>query len=432
MGAARRETITGILHGDARTAWAYRQYIAQREPGVIGHDLGRKILAAVEPGDHVELFADAAVSKHDNLHHHHHAIQLTRTGTSEFIVVRTMRSLMLCDRKLGSVEVLTDCTVGGASAFTSRATAWPNVGWATYVETSDGRTIAFKIFLDKARGIEHEAIDKGVGRRIMRLPETPDVPPIPDLDSLPEATPADRTAFLPTDWRSTEDITRAHMRSLGFVDAELTGGSRDGGIDVVAQDGVAQVKMQALPIGAPPVQQLRGTRPHIRYHLFYSTSGYTAAALRAANEIGVILFKIERDGDVSAANNQAAALARDGVPAGEAQEAAMRTSSALQVVEEYAGGVRQRILDAVAATDLEKAGKRERYKGHHRRALRYLDQALTNLDSDQSFNSARSAAVFYRHTELLAHVWFQEMGVPYPGGAKDAAAATESLDSCYD
>jgi hypothetical protein len=56
---------------------------------------------------------------------------------------------------------------------------------------------------------------------------------------------------------------------------------------------------------------------------------------------------------------------------------------------------------------------------------------LTNLDSDQSFNSARSAAVFYRHTELLAHVWFQEMGVSYPGGAKDAAA-TESLDSYCD
>lgn len=140
-----RETMTAILYDDARTAWAYRQYIAQREPGVIGHGLGGKILEAIEPGDHVELFADAAVSKQRDLWH---ALQLTRTGTAEFLVVRTMRSLMFCDRKFGSVEVLTDCATVGRSAFTSNSTTWPNIGWATEATSRHGHTVAFKIFLD--------------------------------------------------------------------------------------------------------------------------------------------------------------------------------------------------------------------------------------------------------------------------------------------
>lgn len=268
----------------------------------------------------------------------------------------------------------------------------------------------------------------------MRLPEAPAVAPVPDLDSLPEAAavaPVARAFFLPADWQSAEDIARGHMRHLGFADASLTGGNRDGGIDVVARDGVAQVKMQALPVGAPLVQQLRGTRPHSRYHLFYSTSGYTTAALRAAHDVGVVLFKIERDGDVSAANDQAAALTRDGVPSGETQEALPRTASAWQIVEEYAAGMRKRIRDALAANDIRQAGGRERYKGHKFRAIGYKEQALRNLVSDQTFSSARSAVVFYHHTELLAHVWFQEMGIPYPGQPRDRAAGTDTLDDYY-
>jgi hypothetical protein len=228
-------------------------------------------------------------------------------------------------------------TSGGWAAFTSQATKWPDIGWRTQLPITDGSKINFMVFYDAPECIEHDVIENGAGPHIMRLPESPNVPPMPDLESLPSAAPAPTPAFLPTDWRTTEELACAHLRSLGSADARLTTGGRDGGVDAVAQDAVAQVKMQALPVGAPQVQQLRGTQPHLHHHIFYSSSGYTAAALTAAAETGVHLFKIEPNGSVQPANAPAVALTRAGVHTDQP-----RTVSVEQVVEEYASGVRDR------------------------------------------------------------------------------------------
>ncbi|GAB3939079.1 hypothetical protein GCM10027614_20530 [Micromonospora vulcania] len=124
-------------------------------------------------------------------------------------------------------------------------------------------------------------------------------------------------------------------------------------------------------------------------------------------------------------NASAVALTQAGVDAD-----GPRTMSAEQVVEEYADGVRDRITRAFKATDLAGASNREKYRGQNARMLGYLVQATENLESGQSFPSARAAAVFYHHTELLAQVWFQELGVPYPAG-EGKVRKPETLDDYY-
>ncbi|RAO31972.1 hypothetical protein ONO23_03732 [Micromonospora noduli] len=88
-------------------------------------------------------------------------------------------------------------------------------------------------------------------------------------------------------------------------------------------------------------------------------------------------------------------------------------------------------MAAVNANEPSAPGRTGRYSGHGERALRYLHHALENLNNrPESFASLRSAAVYYHHTELLAHVWFREMGVPYPGGERPHREP-DTLDAFY-
>ncbi|MFU8873252.1 restriction endonuclease [Micromonospora sp. SL4-19] len=420
------EPMADFLRDDARTAWAYRRYLAQRAPGGINAEVGRRLLSSLEPGDHAELIADAILRKDIGVLD---AVGLPRPATAPFVAVRTLRSWIFIDRSTGLATVFAGEAWGYMQATTSGGTIWPNTGWATVLQSADKRSYGVKLFLDDRDGPEPDIIENGAGKHILRLPEAPAVPVMPDLEALPAVVEPVPAVFLPADWQTAEEIACAHMRSLGFSDAETTTSGRDGGLDVVADRAVAQVKMLAQPVGAPPVQQLRGTRPHVAYHLFYSTSGYTPAAIAAAGEIGVALFRIGRNGSVTEVNEQAVALVHAGAVDDEDQVRAARGRSAKHLVEEYAQAVADRIMRAVKNTSLDKAHEMETYEGQAKRAGGYLKRALDNLEEQPSFGSLKSALIFYHHTELLAHVWFQELNVPYPGGAGDVEA--DSLESYY-
>jgi hypothetical protein len=409
-----------FLRTEASTAWAYRRYLGQRQPGGIDAGMGERLLAAIEDGDHVELMLDATASLGEGLFD---AVRWERPGVAPIVAVRTMRAWILLHREGGHVTVVPGRVDGGVRTSSSLGTAWPHIGWATELTMRDGRTLTIKLFLDEREGLDATILEDGAGAHIRRLPEADAVAPIPDGAALVAVAPAAVSAMLPADWRAAEDIACAHMRILGFADAETTGGGRDGGLDVTAERAVAQVKMMALPVGAPPVQQLRGTRPLVPHHLFFSTSGYTAAALAAADEIGVALFKIERDGSVTEANDAAGALAASG---GDGTGPAV---SPKRLVEQYAQDLGSRVLAAAGNVDHARAEPSERYPGQYRRLLRYSLQALKNLEErPTTFDSLRSAMVYYHHTELLAHVFFRELGIPYPDGN---GVVDDSLDSYY-
>src|SRR4051794_1283032 len=75
-------------------------------------------------------------------------------------------------------------------------------------------------------------------------------------------------------WQEAEHLAAWHMGTLGFADACLTGAGNDRGIDVLAEQAVAQVKYQtSAPVGAPAVQQLRGAAHGRQWAIFYSLSG---------------------------------------------------------------------------------------------------------------------------------------------------------------
>ncbi|WP_436537132.1 restriction endonuclease [Actinoplanes sp. HUAS TT8] len=413
-----------FLRTDSRTAWAYRRYLTQRRPGGIDTAMGARLLALVEPGDHVELFLDAVISPTGGALN---AIDLERPSPTPIVAVRTLRAWILLHREHADDTVIPGRADGGWSVTSSRATAWPHTGWATTLESADGADLAIKVFLDDREGLDATIIEEGAGPHIRRLPETDAVPGVPDaadlLAAAPESEP-ESAPVLPADWRAAEDIAAHHMRVLGFADAEKTAGGRDGGLDITSAHAVAQVKMMALPVGAPPVQQLRGTRPFVEHHIFYSTSGYTAAALAAADEIVVALFKIDRDGTVTEANAAASDLAVSG------RGGTAPAPSPERLVERYAERLAARVLAAVQRVDHDKAQLDERYPGQYQRLLRYPHQALRNLDDrPETFTSLRAALIYFHHTELLAHVFFQELGIPYPEGN---LVEEDPLDSYYD
>lgn len=109
-------------------------------------------------------------------------------------------------------------------------------------------------------------------------------------------------------WQAAEYLALEHMKSLGYADAVLTVSGADRGIDVQSSNVLAQVKFQVSPVGSPAVQRLRGAAHDTGVALFYSVSGYTAAAIAVAAGTGVALFKFDVEGHVTPSNTLATDL----------------------------------------------------------------------------------------------------------------------------
>ncbi|MCY1142666.1 restriction endonuclease [Actinoplanes sp. Pm04-4] len=358
------ETSDVLLNGP-RTAWAYRKYQARRDAQGVTVADARLLLAALEPGDHAELILDAVSAELTDIRL---AAAWRRSDAEPVVAMRTLRRWVLVSRRTGMVITVDGEVDPGVSCMSDYGINRHDIGWAATLETADGDFFTMKVFLGGRGTVEEAIIEDGAGGYIRRLPPADGVPPMPDAASIladssqPIAPlqPTARQTMLPVDWRTAEELARAHMRFLGFDDAELTSSGRDGGLDVVAQGAVAQVKMLALPVGAPPIQQLRGARPLTEQHLFYSTSGYTAAAITAADEIGVALFKIEAESSVQEVNAGAVTLVE--ASARPAEELPVTTQEGLtRHVTRLCGGCR--------SPNHQRGGQRRPRAGPRRRAL---------------------------------------------------------------
>ena len=109
-------------------------------------------------------------------------------------------------------------------------------------------------------------------------------------------------------WQQAEELAAAHMRSIGFLDAVRTREGADGGLDVVSGNAVAQVKHHQAKTGAPDVQRLRGAGHKYPHLIFYSSAGYTAAAIATADDCGVSLFTYTETNEVTPVNPRAEQL----------------------------------------------------------------------------------------------------------------------------
>jgi hypothetical protein len=97
--------------------------------------------------------------------------------------------------------------------------------------------------------------------------------------------------------REAEEVAAEWMCWLGFSNAVPTHVGRDEGIDVVAANAVAQVKMEGVPTGRPVIQGLFGVAAGERKQgLFFSLAGYTVGAVEWAERVGLALFTFDYQG----------------------------------------------------------------------------------------------------------------------------------------
>jgi hypothetical protein len=110
-------------------------------------------------------------------------------------------------------------------------------------------------------------------------------------------------------WQHAEHLACGHMIELGFADAEVTPAGSDGGVDVRASGGIAQVKhFTSAPVGAPAVQQLVGAATRTVHGLFYALAGFTKAAVLLAEKHNVALFQYDLRGEIAARSDSAEQL----------------------------------------------------------------------------------------------------------------------------
>lgn len=118
--------------------------------------------------------------------------------------------------------------------------------------------------------------------------------------------PAPRLILDPYD---AEIVAAEWMRWMGFRNASVTRKSRDEGIDVAADEAVAQVKAEMNPTGRPAVQQLYGAAAYLRRDaLFFALNGYSVEAMQWATAAGVALFRFDLQGRPRPLNERAVSL----------------------------------------------------------------------------------------------------------------------------
>lgn len=114
------------------------------------------------------------------------------------------------------------------------------------------------------------------------------------------------------DWKSAERAAAWVMANeLRLWNVRLTPPGADGGVDVVANGIVAQVKCQAARVGRGQVQQLKGAAEG-RGALFFAVgaSPFSRHAINWADDNGVGLFSLARSGEASAVNRHSRAMRR--------------------------------------------------------------------------------------------------------------------------
>ncbi|WUD78696.1 restriction endonuclease [Streptomyces sp. NBC_00510] len=128
-----------------------------------------------------------------------------------------------------------------------------------------------------------------------------------DSGTRPDTPPAPRPV---PDWQAAEHNALAWVRWLGFPQAEPTRDGSDGGLDIAGPGIYGQVKFHGKAVPPNLVQQLFGARGlNSGEMLFFANSGYTAAAIAAADRLDVGCFTYSpADGMIEPANRYAAEL----------------------------------------------------------------------------------------------------------------------------
>ena len=107
--------------------------------------------------------------------------------------------------------------------------------------------------------------------------------------------------------RGAEELVAQWMRYLGERAAAVTQYQGDGGVDVIGESFVAQVKHFAGKVGVAPIREIAGAAMiDGRGALFFTSIGYSIGAIEFANKSGVALFVYSAERAELVAMNQRA------------------------------------------------------------------------------------------------------------------------------
>jgi hypothetical protein len=100
--------------------------------------------------------------------------------------------------------------------------------------------------------------------------------------------PSKMKRFSPRDY---EVFCAGWVEYLGGKNVRVTQQSADGGIDIVSDNEVAQVKLHGSPVSVQPIRELFGVAHSMsKTPLFFTSTGYTQAAITFAEANDVFLF----------------------------------------------------------------------------------------------------------------------------------------------
>jgi hypothetical protein len=122
------------------------------------------------------------------------------------------------------------------------------------------------------------------------------------------------TSVVHIDAESFEWLCAEWCVYFGNKNVTVTQATRDGGVDIIGDGFVAQVKFQELPVGVRPIRELAGvmTARGVKVAYFFTVNGYTKSALGEAEELSLAAFLVSPlNGQISAATSMAELILED-------------------------------------------------------------------------------------------------------------------------
>lgn len=132
---------------------------------------------------------------------------------------------------------------------------------------------------------------------------------LPDAEGRHPSAPSRPEPRLIRDVDESEELAAEWVRYMGWPAARPTVATGDNGIDVIGEEpepGViaAQVKFEAKKTGRPAIQGLYGAGHGVgaSHWLFFSSAGYSPAAIEWADQMSIGLFRFTPDGAIEPSN----------------------------------------------------------------------------------------------------------------------------------
>lgn len=109
--------------------------------------------------------------------------------------------------------------------------------------------------------------------------------------------------------RDAELVAAEWMQHWGFTHVQSTPVGADAGVDVTSEEAVAQVKAETTPVGRPKIQQHHGVATAAgKAAIFFALAGFTPQGQTFAEEVGMLLFTFDLQGQPEPVNPAAHGL----------------------------------------------------------------------------------------------------------------------------